>query len=305
MGAAPVRGTQSFVGVMAEVFRRPSLTGLEVLWRWVFWCVVLLKPARWLIDTGADIVRAFQGGGFERLGVELVFVSGQLRFFVARDLLRWLGALALWLVVSAAARALLLRRLCGPVRPGFGAMLVLNAARWCAWAAAVALWGGGLLVALQRFVLQARASGEEAAWVPFCGVTIFGTLVLFVLWLGASWVFSLASIYVAQGKELGQSLREALRRNALAGKLAEINLVMGIVKIALLVLALVFSACPLPFETVETQTFLVSWTAGVLLLYFVASDYFHVVRLVAFLRMTEVLAPLPLGAAARGGEAAS
>src|SRR5271170_1700521 len=31
-----VRGTQSLVHTLARCWRRPSLTGLEVLWRWVF-----------------------------------------------------------------------------------------------------------------------------------------------------------------------------------------------------------------------------------------------------------------------------
>lgn len=62
----------------------------------------------------------------------------------------------------------------------------------------------------------------------------------------------------------------------------EINLVMGIVKVALLVLALVFSACPLPFESVESPAFLMWWWIGVGVLYLVASAYFHVVRAAAY-----------------------
>ena len=69
----------------------------------------------------------------------------------------------------------------------------------------------------------------------------------------------------------------------LAMQLAEINLVMGIVKIALIVLAMVFSATPLPFESVATTAFLLWWSLGVAVLYFVASDFFHVARLVAYL----------------------
>ena len=33
---APLRGTQSLVGQMGWVFARPSLTLLEVGWRWLF-----------------------------------------------------------------------------------------------------------------------------------------------------------------------------------------------------------------------------------------------------------------------------
>ena len=34
--AAPLRGTQSLVGQMGWVFARPSLTVIEVAWRWLF-----------------------------------------------------------------------------------------------------------------------------------------------------------------------------------------------------------------------------------------------------------------------------
>jgi hypothetical protein len=77
-------------------------------------------------------------------------------------------------------------------------------------------------------------------------------------------------------------LRAAVRLGPLRAKLVEINLVMGIVKVALVVLALVFSSCPLPFESVESQTFLMWWWTGVGVLYLIASDYFHVVRSAAY-----------------------
>ena len=86
---------------------------------------------------------------------------------------------------------------------------------------------------------------------------------------------------------VGQSLRAATD-GAAAGKLFEINLVMGIVKIALVVLAMVFSATPLPFETYATQTFLLGWWAGVTVLYLLASDFFHVVRAAAYLAVADL-----------------
>jgi len=44
--AKPLRGTQSLVGQMAWVFARPSLTALEVGWRWLLGIPLLL--AAWL-----------------------------------------------------------------------------------------------------------------------------------------------------------------------------------------------------------------------------------------------------------------
>jgi hypothetical protein len=63
---------------------------------------------------------------------------------------------------------------------------------------------------------------------------------------------------------------------------------MGIVKIALIVLALVFSACPLPFESVATPAFMAWWYVGVTVIYLIASDFFHVVHLVAYLQLWQV-----------------
>ena len=62
------------------------------------------------------------------------------------------------------------------------------------------------------------------------------------------------------------------------------NLVLGIVRLALIVLAMVFSAIPLPFEADMTGTALYAWWAVVTLLYLVASDFFQVARLAAFVQ---------------------
>jgi hypothetical protein len=133
------------------------------------------------------------------------------------------------------------------------------------------------------------ARNQEPNLVGYFAIVIVGTLAVFVAWLALSWLLSIAPLLAAlRGTGVAASLRGALRLGPLRGKLVEINLVMGIVKIALIVLAMVFSACPLPFESVETQTFLVWWCAGVTLLYLVASDYFHIVRLEAYLALWHV-----------------
>jgi hypothetical protein len=70
---------------------------------------------------------------------------------------------------------------------------------------------------------------------------------------------------------------------AFASKLMEINLVMGIVKLALIVLAMVFSAAPLPFsDELGPDAMHFVW-AGSTLFYLVVSDFFHVVRLKSFI----------------------
>jgi len=83
----------------------------------------------------------------------------------------------------------------------------------------------------------------------------------------------------------GASLTAAFHLGLVRSKLVEINLVMGIVKIALIVLAMVASACPLPFESVTTPEFMAWWYAGVAILYLIVSDFFHVVRLVSYMKL--------------------
>ena len=52
---------------------------------------------------------------------------------------------------------------------------------------------------------------------------------------------------------------------------------------------MVFSAIPLPFEADMTGTALYLWWASVTLLYLVASDFFQVARLAAFVNSGEHL----------------
>src|SRR5262249_1688644 len=112
------------------------------------------------------------------------------------------------------------------------------------------------------------------------------TLGLFTLWAVVSWALSVAPL-LAMLRNLGPgaSLAAAFRLGPLKSKLVEINLVMGIVKIALIVLAMVFTAVQLPFQSVATQEFMLWWYVGVGVLYLLASDYFHVARLVGYLRL--------------------
>jgi len=122
--------------------------------------------------------------------------------------------------------------------------------------------------------------------VVYCAIVIVTTLGMFTLWAVVSWALSVAPLLAMQ-RNLGarESLAAAFRLGPVRSKLVEINLVMGIVKIALLVLAMVFSACPLPFESVATPDFMLRWYGVVTVLYLVASDFFHVVRLVSYLEL--------------------
>jgi hypothetical protein len=106
------------------------------------------------------------------------------------------------------------------------------------------------------------------------------------VWALLSWVFSIAPLLaLLEGLGVGGSLTRSLRLGSLRGKLVEINLVMGIAKIALIVLAMVFSATPLPFEDAVSGGALYAWWAVVTVLYLVASDFFQVARVMAFVEL--------------------
>lgn len=82
----------------------------------------------------------------------------------------------------------------------------------------------------------------------------------------------------------------------MTAKLVEINMVMGIVNLALIVLAMVLSAAPLPFsDQLGPEALRGVWTAAVIF-YLVASDYFQVVRLKGFLEFWKLFCGSQAGA---------
>jgi hypothetical protein len=303
---APVRGTQSFVGVMVEVFKRPSLVGIEITWRWVFWVVVagLVWWRPWVNPSSqwsfAKIL-AYEASG-RSIGyaapfrdIETVAGLWKVAFVVSM----------VWAVASTVGRCAILPRLDNRLRVRWVTTAVLSMLRvltlWLVWW----LWGWILVETTQRMVYARMARGDEPSYVLGFAIVVGTTLVLFVGWCTVSWGLQLAPV-MAMGRDEGvrESLRDARRSGELRGKLIEINLVMGIVKVALLVLAMVFSASPLPFSSVETQTFLTCWWCGVGVVWLVVSDYFHVVRMVAYLRLWRVYDSSAAGGAP-GVEAAS
>ena len=306
------RGTQSLVHTLGRVWRRPSLTGLEVLWRWAVGI-----PTLWLIVSNFKRVLAAHTDGtldVGRLGLDKKLVNdpvgaaagdpmgatGKLVHAVGilyPDLVHvalWLVPvlLVVWVVASSLGRTIVLRRVDGHLYARPGTLMVLQGLRLVALAGSFAMWFVCLRWTSNVAVARPMAAGQEPNLVLYFALAIVSTLGLFTLWAVMSWVFSMAPLLaMLRGIGTGQSLREARRLGALKGKLVEINLVMGIVKIALIVLAMVFSACPLPFESVTTPEFLAWWWAAVTVFYLVASDFFHVARLVGYLELWRAYEP--------------
>jgi len=301
---SPVRGTQSFVHTLSSCWRRPSLTAFEVSWRWVYGV-----PALWLMVTevqkslaphlgtglaGLGLDRALLADPVGALTADPLGVVGKLEHamgLVLPDLMRlagWLAPLliALWIVVSSIGRTAVLRRADSRMVARPMTLMGLQAIRLVALGASLWLWFTCIRFAASVAVTGPIDAGGEPNLVLYCAIAIVTTLGLFVAWGVVSWVFSIAPLLaMLRGIGVWASLAGALRLGPLKSKLVEINLVMGIVKIALIVLAMVFSATPLPFQTVTTPGFLACWWAGVTVFYLVASDFFHVARLVAYLNL--------------------
>jgi hypothetical protein len=201
---------------------------------------------------------------------------------------QWLLPLLLlaWVIVSSLGRVVVLRRFDARLHARPVTLMLLQAVRMTAMAVSFALWFASMQAATEIAVKLPIAADREPNLVLYCAIVIVATLGMFILWAVVSWAFSIAPLLAMLGNlGAGASLAAAFRLGPLRSKLIEINLVMGIVKIALIVLAMVFSASPLPFESMATPQFMAWWYGGVTVLYLVASDFFHVVRLVAYLEL--------------------
>ena len=292
-GATVVRGTQSFVHTLSECWRRPSLTALEVLWRWAYGIPALLvlwyEGMRILRETPVDFAALRNMTVLDPMGsaATLAKAVDALLPPVLRVAL-WLAPLMVvaWVVVSAVGRTLVLRRADARLYSRVGTLIVLQAVRVVALLGSFIVWFWCMGRVAEITVTGPMATGGDPNLVGYFSLVIVATLGLFTMWAVVSWALSVAPLLaLLKGLGVRGSLAAAFRLGPLKSKLVEINLVMGIVKIALIVLAMVFSATPLPFESVTTPEFLMWWWVGVTVLYFLGSDFFHVARQVAYLQL--------------------
>ncbi|MGB6744078.1 MAG: hypothetical protein WBE38_10480 [Terracidiphilus sp.] len=283
----PVRGTQLLVEHMSGVARQPSLVAIELGWRWLAGL-----PIFWLCWHEAQRILAaypLDASGFNNLDtqnpwVAVVQLAGVWTYYEPHvvAVLRWLlPAIALvWIVVSALGRNLILMRMERGVRFRPVAMIFLQAALIALLA--LAFWGWFRCIAWAAATHLAGAA--EPDLLGYAMWAIFLSLGFFSAWALVSWTLAVAPLLVLlEGcsalAAVGRSLRLGI---GFTSKLAEINLVMGIVKIALVVLAMVFSVAPLPFiDELGGGALHVAWAAATIF-FFIANDFFQVVRLKAF-----------------------
>ena len=293
VAAGRVRGTQSFVHTLSECWRRPSLTVLEVLWRWAYGVPALLVlwyvGLRILRETPVDFAALQRMSVTDPMGAATTLAKVlDILLPSVLKVAMWLAPLLVvgWVVVASFGRTVVLRRADGRLHSRVGTLIVLQSLRIVALLGSFALWFWCIERVGEWTVTGPLAMAGEPNLVGYFALVIVATLGLFTAWAVVSWALSVAPLLaMLRGLGVGGSLAAAFRLGPLKGKLVEINLVMGIVKIALIVLAMVFSATPLPFESVTTPEFLMWWWIGVTVLYLVASDFFHVARQIAYLQL--------------------
>jgi hypothetical protein len=284
--AAPVRGTQSFVAVMVAVWQRPALSALEILWRWIIGALILIPLC---LHTGTDWLSHPEDlRTWATLTLHGAFVyTVRWRIFIPAALALFL----LWNLAAALGRTVVLRHLDPQLHARRITLFALGTLRAALLLATWAIFFRGALTAARIAQLTPSTDTQFPNLVLFSAMLIPGTLVLYVAWAIISWPLQLAPL-LAMRNNTGAlaSLRTAFTTpKLLRGKLLEINLVMCIVRIALIVLAMVLSASPLAFQSVATQQFFVIWWSIAILLYLAFSDYFHVVRAAAYLTLHAAL----------------
>jgi hypothetical protein len=212
---------------------------------------------------------------------------------------RWLLPVAalVWVVVSGLGRSLVLKRMGANLEPRLPfrpmRMMVLQAS-WLALFAAIC-WGW--LRCMEWVAATHIATAGEPDLIGYSMWAIFLSLGFFTAWALLSWPLAMAPLLaLLEDCSPAQALARSLRLGKpFTSKLVEINLVMGIVKLALIVVAMVLSAAPLPFSD-QLGTDTLHWiTAAAAIFYLVASDYFQVVRLKGFVEFWKMF---------RGGELA-
>jgi hypothetical protein len=289
----PVRGTQLLVEHMGDVLRRPSLVAMEIGWRWLFGIPFLFVCWR----QAEQVLAAYplESSGFNSIDTQnpwlaAVQISSVITFYEPHVLavLHWLLpiAAAFWIVVSGLGRSLLLHRMDARMRFRPFAVIVLQSA----WLGLFSLCIWGWLRSMQWVAATHISITGEPDLVGYFIWVIFLSLGFFTAFALSSWPLLIAPLLMlCEKRSVASALRESLRLGKpFTGKLIEINLVLGIVKLALIVVAMVFSAAPLPFSDELGEGAMHVVAAASVVFYFVANDFFQVVRLKAFLAFWKV-----------------
>ena len=289
----PLRGTQSFLVTIAKVWKRPSLLGLELLWRWGFGipALALLGWEAYRILSSVSLA----GTGIAHFSLIDSVTAAQILSAVTdillppiREVGRWLlPVLALaWALASGLGRSLVLRRYDPTLRSAPWLMVGMQLLRILVLGASFAAWFFCL-----HWAAWSSLGGPSPDLVVYFIKAVALSFAIFFFWALTSWVFSIAPLLaLLENTGMIASLRNSLRfgqgsLRGLRSKLVEINLILGVVKAAIMVLAMVFCASPVPFKQDMNGSALYAWWAFVTVWYFVASDFFQLARVIGFIEL--------------------
>lgn len=284
-----VRNTQSLIHIQAQCWRRPGLIARELAWRWIFGIPALLLLSVYARRLLAILFAAHTGlEDFSLqqplMAAQIVRASYHAILPATLELARWVAPLLMvgWAVASGVGRAFVLRALEPGSRLRVAPLCLLQILRICALALSWWAWFAMVRWAAARTITH-LPPGVEPSMVAFAAWVICLSLGSFIVWALWSWVLSIAGVLmVVDNRSLLSALADSVRQWSLTMQLMEVNLVLGIVKLALIVLAMVFSAIPLPFEAQMSGSALYIWWAAVGIWYLAVSDLFQVARLAAF-----------------------
>ena len=283
---------------MGWMLKRPLVVAVEVGWRWLFGvpfllvCLSRLKHVFTMLtpeESGLSNIDPsnpwLAAGAFSR-------AVTKYDPLIAHEL-RWLLPIAAvaWIVISGLGRSLVFRLLQPGLRFRPLAMTGLQAVSLILF--------GGICWGWYRSVAWAAAThfsvGSEPDLIGFSIWLIFLSLGFFTLWALVGWIVSVAPVLMLMEDCSAVSALGMSRRlgKTFTSELFEIGMVMGIVSLALMVVAMVLSAAPLPFsDELGGGALHVVW-AGATVFYLVAHDYFQLVRLKCFVQFWKIF---------RGGE---
>ena len=278
---------------MGWMLRHPAVVAVEVGWRWLFGIPFLLLC--WTRLQHILSVLTPQDSGLSNIDPSNPWLAaGQLSRALVQyqplveHELRWIvpiSALA-WMVISSIGRNLALKLAEPRLRFRPASMLLLQAA----W---LALFGG-ICWGWFRSVSWAAAthfpSGAEPDLIGLSIWLIFLSLGFFTLWALVGWIVSVAPVLMLlENRSAPSALTETMKLGRpFTSELFEIGMVMGIVNLALIVVAMVLSAAPLPFsDQLGGPALHVVW-AGASVFYLIAHDYFQVVRLKCFVQFWKI-----------------
>lgn len=273
---------------MGWLFARPSITALEVAWRWIFGAPLLVVGWMQAQKILADLPPESTGLNTLDLtnpwvtAVKVAVIWDMYRPHIVQVLSWMLPAAALaWIVLSGLGRNLVLKRM----EPSLAFRPLTMIAMQAAWLLALGITCWGWFSSIGWAAAREIGTGAEPNLIAYAFWAIFLSIGFFILWALVSWVVTIAPmLMLLENRSAFSALRASCQLGKpFTGKLVEINLVMGIVKIALLVVAMVLSSVLIPFsEEVGASTLHTEWII-VSMFYFIASDYFQVVRLKGFI----------------------